>query len=172
MVKSAAKRGTQAYLARYPRKLSFLSAQICVLHHDLGAHHDAWFQIFCAGPCPLLAQSGHHDRADLGPVSGVKRTFLQRASMSVIDPRRTGVTLCPIRAVFLDQGVVPGGEAAISFISDLTILHADDGSPHADCIFRTYVIVASGCACFALSAAMSASSASWREPILFVLHLG
>jgi hypothetical protein len=38
--------------------------------------------------------------------------------------------------------------------------------------FRTYVIVASGFACFALSAVINASSASWREPILFVLHLG
>src|SRR5262249_52502134 len=37
----------------------------------------------------LLAQSGHHDRADPCPLSGVKRTLVGGAAMSANDPKRT-----------------------------------------------------------------------------------
>ena len=41
------------------------------------------------GECPLLAQSGHSTTELRCPLSGVKRTFLERTSMSAIDPKRT-----------------------------------------------------------------------------------
>jgi hypothetical protein len=37
----------------------------------------------------VLAQSGHSQAEDHFPLSGVKRRFLQLASMSVVDPKRT-----------------------------------------------------------------------------------
>ena len=39
--------------------------------------------------CPLMAQSGHHDRAERCPLSGVKRTLQTRPVMSAFDPKRT-----------------------------------------------------------------------------------
>src|SRR5262249_41027342 len=39
--------------------------------------------------CLLLAQSGHHNRAEPCPLLGVKRTSGEHASMSAIDPKRT-----------------------------------------------------------------------------------
>jgi hypothetical protein len=39
----------------------------------------------------FLAQSGHHSRSDLCPLSGVKRTSRGRAPMSAFDPKRTFV---------------------------------------------------------------------------------
>src|SRR5262249_25437044 len=42
--------------------------------------------------CPLLAQSGHHSRADPCPLLEVKRTSNERASMSANDPKRTKLT--------------------------------------------------------------------------------
>jgi hypothetical protein len=42
-----------------------------------------------AGRCPLLAQSGHHDRANPCPLLGVKRTCKVSGSMSASDPKRT-----------------------------------------------------------------------------------
>jgi len=39
--------------------------------------------------CPLLAQSGHRDGLNQCLLSRVKRTLVQLASMSVIDPKRT-----------------------------------------------------------------------------------
>src|SRR5215471_7597443 len=38
----------------------------------------------CAPKYPLLAQSGHHGRADQCPLSGVKRTSSRRTAMSVL----------------------------------------------------------------------------------------
>jgi hypothetical protein len=38
---------------------------------------------------PLLAQSGHHDRAEPCLLLGVKRTSVGRASMSADDPKQT-----------------------------------------------------------------------------------
>ena len=38
---------------------------------------------------PLLAQSGHHSRADPCPLSGVKRTAVAPSLMSAFDPKRT-----------------------------------------------------------------------------------
>jgi hypothetical protein len=48
-----------------------------------------WRSVFATSRCLFLALSGHHDRANPCPLSGAKRTFLQLASMSVIDPKRT-----------------------------------------------------------------------------------
>jgi hypothetical protein len=38
---------------------------------------------------PLLAQSGHPDPFNQCPLLGVKRTFVQVASMSAFDPKQT-----------------------------------------------------------------------------------
>ena len=43
--------------------------------------------------CLLVAQSGHHDRADQCPLSGVKQTWINAVLMSLIDPKRTFVKL-------------------------------------------------------------------------------
>src|SRR6516165_1413373 len=40
----------------------------------------------CAPKCSLLAQSGHHGRADQCPLSGVKRTSSRHTAMSAFDP--------------------------------------------------------------------------------------
>ena len=37
----------------------------------------------------FLAQSGHHDRAETCPLSGVKRTLIGHTAMSAYDPKRT-----------------------------------------------------------------------------------
>ena len=42
------------------------------------------------------AQSGHHDRTQRCPLSGVKRTSSGRATMSVSDPKQTWGTLSVI----------------------------------------------------------------------------
>ena len=39
--------------------------------------------------CPLLAQSGHADRLNQCPLSGVKRTSGEGVSMFAFDPKRT-----------------------------------------------------------------------------------
>ena len=41
--------------------------------------------------CQLLAQSGYFTTEFQCPLLGVKRTFLQAASMSAFDPKRTFV---------------------------------------------------------------------------------
>ena len=41
------------------------------------------------GGCPLLALSGHSEASHQCPLSGVKRTLFERASMSANDPKRT-----------------------------------------------------------------------------------
>ena len=46
------------------------------------------FRVFTA-PSPLLAQSGHHNRANPCPLSGVKRTSLGHSEMSAFDPKQT-----------------------------------------------------------------------------------
>src|SRR5215472_2599244 len=46
--------------------------------------------------CPLLAQSGHHSRADPCPLLGVKRTSGEGASMSAFDPKSTLLRLKPL----------------------------------------------------------------------------
>src|SRR5262249_55771621 len=38
--------------------------------------------------CPLLAQSGHHDRAEPCPLLGVKRTSIELSAMSASDPKQ------------------------------------------------------------------------------------
>jgi hypothetical protein len=38
---------------------------------------------------PLMAQSGHYDRADSFPLSGVKRTSVHAVGMSAYDSKRT-----------------------------------------------------------------------------------
>src|SRR5262249_54415531 len=48
--------------------------------------------------CPLLAQSGHGDRAELCPLSGVKRTLPLRYGMSAFDPKRAGHIKPPRRS--------------------------------------------------------------------------
>jgi hypothetical protein len=45
------------------------------------------------GECPLLAQSGHRDRAEPFPLSGVKRTSANLPRMSAYDPKRTSALL-------------------------------------------------------------------------------
>jgi hypothetical protein len=47
-----------------------------------------------------MALSGHHDRADPRPLSGVKRTSGGHAPMSALDPKRT-------LALAQQQGPVP-----------------------------------------------------------------
>jgi len=42
-----------------------------------------------ASRCPMLALSGHGDRAQRCPLSGVKRTWIKRLVMSASDPKRT-----------------------------------------------------------------------------------
>jgi len=42
-----------------------------------------------ASRCPVLALSGHGDRAQRRPLSGVKRTWIKRLVMSASDPKRT-----------------------------------------------------------------------------------
>ena len=44
--------------------------------------------IFCSAECLLLAQSGHANRSQQCPLSGVKRTLLRLAPMSAFDPKR------------------------------------------------------------------------------------
>ena len=67
---------------------------------------------------PLLAQSGHHDRADPFPLLGVKRTSRERSAMSTFDPsRKSGGQVCcaatksllvswchPLRCLVLSRG--------------------------------------------------------------------
>jgi hypothetical protein len=38
---------------------------------------------------PLLAQSGHAERSDVCPLSGVKRTWPRDEALSAVDPKRT-----------------------------------------------------------------------------------
>src|SRR5262249_1225550 len=51
-----------------------------------------------AGQCLLLAQSGHHGRADQCPFLGVKRTLCGRAAISAFDPKRTSATVILLSA--------------------------------------------------------------------------
>ena len=44
---------------------------------------------FIGGACPLLAQSGHGNRAQQCPLLGVKRASHKRPRMSAFDPKRT-----------------------------------------------------------------------------------
>src|SRR5215467_12028839 len=50
----------------------------------------------CRGAeCLLLAQSGHHKRADPCPLLGVKRTLIGDDAMSAFDPKETSADLQP-----------------------------------------------------------------------------
>src|SRR5262249_18259446 len=45
--------------------------------------------LHCSAECLLLAQSGHHGRADPCPLLGVKRTSVLAMRISVPDPKQT-----------------------------------------------------------------------------------
>jgi hypothetical protein len=70
-----------------------------------------------AGRCPLLALSGHHDRAEPCPLSGVKRTSRLQSAISAFDPKRMAparsaqfsISKCDI--LLIPDVVVCAGEA-------------------------------------------------------------
>src|SRR5262249_26406276 len=62
---------------------------------------------------PLLAQSGHRDRANPCPLSGVKQTLRGRAPMSAFDPKRSlmlvtkGIAPMPKSDILISAGSGP-----------------------------------------------------------------
>jgi len=54
--------------------------------------------------CPSLSQSGHHDRAEPCPLSGVKRTSLGLSEMSAYDSKRTSLIAAPCSQVLNSGG--------------------------------------------------------------------
>src|SRR6516165_6847417 len=62
--------------------------------------------------CPLLAQSGHHDRAKPCPLLGVKRTLHRALRMSAFDPKRTSTGILMAFHCFWPTLLPPFGAAA------------------------------------------------------------
>src|SRR6516225_9967967 len=55
---------------------------------EVSAGRPTMFRWFCC-ECLLLAQSGHPDRLNRFPLSGVKRTLRGHGLVSAFDPKRT-----------------------------------------------------------------------------------